>query len=88
MIPLAQKLICVLVVDQYAHGQLNPTYLIELQSGPLVKKYVLRKKPPGQLLQSAHAVEREFQVITVYICISLRIFCHECDLSNIYYYTL
>lgn len=50
-------------VFQFGHGQSNPTYLIELQSGPLVKKYVLRKKPPGQLLQSAHAVEREFQVL-------------------------
>ncbi|PWA86103.1 Acyl-CoA dehydrogenase, N-terminal [Artemisia annua] len=53
----------VLVVDQFGHGQSNPTYLIELQSGLLVKKYVLRKKPTDQLLQSAHAVEREFQVL-------------------------
>ncbi|KAL4570346.1 hypothetical protein LXL04_025998 [Taraxacum kok-saghyz] len=50
-------------ISQFGHGQSNPTYLIELQSGALVKRYVLRKKPPGKLLQSAHAVEREFQGI-------------------------
>ncbi|XP_071692724.1 probable acyl-CoA dehydrogenase IBR3 [Rutidosis leptorrhynchoides] len=50
-------------ISQFGHGQSNPTYLIELQSGPLMKRYVLRKKPPGKLLQSAHAVEREFQVL-------------------------
>ena len=88
MIPLAQKLILMYLL-LISLGMVNRTqHILELQSGPLVKKYVLRKKPTGQLLQSAHAVEREFQVITVYICISLRIFCHECDLSNIYYYTL
>jgi len=31
-------------------------------NGSIVKKYVLRKKPAGKLLASAHAVEREFQV--------------------------
>nr|XP_043606106.1 probable acyl-CoA dehydrogenase IBR3 [Erigeron canadensis] len=50
-------------VSQFGHGQSNPTYLIEMQSGPLVKRYVLRKKPPGKLLQSAHAIEREYQVL-------------------------
>ncbi|XP_076895181.1 putative acyl-CoA dehydrogenase IBR3 [Bidens hawaiensis] len=50
-------------VSQFGHGQSNPTYLLELQSGHLVKRYVMRKKPPGKLLQSAHAVEREFQVL-------------------------
>jgi len=41
-------------------GQSNPTYLLEAPSG----KYVLRRKPPGNLLQSAHAVDREFRVIS------------------------
>lgn len=47
---------------QFGHGQSNPTFLLEVHSGHLKKQYVLRKKPPGKLLQSAHAVEREFQV--------------------------
>jgi len=44
---------------KFKGGQSNPTYLIEAQSG----KYVLRRKPPGKLLTSAHAVDREFRVI-------------------------
>ncbi|KAE9455173.1 hypothetical protein C3L33_12911, partial [Rhododendron williamsianum] len=47
----------------FGHGQSNPTFLIEVISGSSVNRYVLRKKPPGKLLASAHAVEREFQVL-------------------------
>ncbi|TKY72574.1 acyl-CoA dehydrogenase IBR3 [Spatholobus suberectus] len=51
-------------VSQFGHGQSNPTYLLEVGShGSLVKRYVLRKKPPGKLLASAHAVDREFRVL-------------------------
>lgn len=51
-------------ISQFGHGQSNPTYLLEVSlGGSLVKRYVLRKKPAGKLLQSAHAVEREFQVL-------------------------
>ncbi|KAI8004858.1 putative acyl-CoA dehydrogenase IBR3 [Camellia lanceoleosa] len=50
-------------VSQFGYGQSNPTFLLEVSSGSSVKRYVLRKKPPGKLLESAHAVEREFQVI-------------------------
>lgn len=44
---------------QFDHGQSNPTYLLEVGS----RRFVLRKKPPGKLLKSAHAVEREYQVL-------------------------
>jgi aminoglycoside phosphotransferase (APT) family kinase protein len=47
-------------IQQFLGGQSNPTYLIE--SGN--KAYVLRKKPPGNLLPSAHAVDREYRVIS------------------------
>lgn len=47
-------------VSKFKGGQSNPTYLIATPS----KKYVLRRKPPGKLLPSAHAVEREYQVMT------------------------
>lgn len=47
---------------QFGHGQSNPTFLLEVGSGATVARYVLRKKPPGKLLESAHAIEREFQV--------------------------
>jgi aminoglycoside phosphotransferase (APT) family kinase protein len=44
---------------KFSDGQSNPTYLIEAESG----RYVLRAKPPGKLLKSAHMVEREFRVM-------------------------
>jgi aminoglycoside phosphotransferase (APT) family kinase protein len=46
-------------VRQFAGGQSNPTYLVQSRH----RRYVLRRKPPGKLLPSAHAVEREFRVI-------------------------
>lgn len=49
-----------LTVSQFKGGQSNPTYLLRAESG----EYVLRRKPPGQLLKSAHAVDREFRVIS------------------------
>lgn len=44
---------------KFSGGQSNPTFLIEAASG----SYVLRRQPPGQLLKSAHAVDREYRVI-------------------------
>src|SRR5436190_6922881 len=49
-----------LSVRQFRGGQSNPTYYLETPA----RKYVLRRKPPGKLLPSAHAVDREFKVIT------------------------
>lgn len=48
-------------IFQFAHGQSNPTYLID--AGPDHENIVLRKKPPGKLLPSAHAIEREYRVM-------------------------
>jgi aminoglycoside phosphotransferase (APT) family kinase protein len=49
-----------LVVEQFKGGQSCPTY--KLTAG--ARRYVLRRKPPGKLLPSAHAVEREYRVIS------------------------
>ena len=49
-----------LEVRQFEGGQSNPTYFLRASGA----QYVLRKKPPGQLLPSAHAVEREYRVMT------------------------
>src|SRR6516162_3547071 len=49
-----------LSVRQFKGGQSNPTYLLETPG----RRYVLRRKPPGKLLPSAHAVDREFRVIS------------------------
>ncbi len=48
-----------LSIRQFEGGQSNPTYLLESGS----RRWVLRKKPPGILLKSAHAVEREYRVM-------------------------
>lgn len=45
-------------IEKFATGQSNPTFKLNAPSGT----YVLRRKPPGQLLKSAHAVDREFRV--------------------------
>lgn len=45
-------------VSKFATGQSNPTFLLKTGAG----NYVLRRKPPGVLLKSAHAVDREFRV--------------------------
>ena len=49
-----------LSAEKFKGGQSNPTYLIRAASGT----YVLRRKPPGVLLASAHAVDREFRVLS------------------------
>jgi len=47
-------------VEQFKGGQSNPTYCLTTAQG---RKFVLRRKPPGKLLPSAHAVDREYRVI-------------------------
>ena len=49
-----------LTVRQFKGGQSNPTYFLETPQ----RCFVLRRKPPGKLLPSAHAVDREYRVIT------------------------
>ncbi|HTQ77549.1 MAG TPA: phosphotransferase [Burkholderiales bacterium] len=46
-------------VEQFKGGQSNPTYRVSAAG----RRYALRRKPPGKLLPSAHAVDREFRVI-------------------------
>ncbi len=48
-----------MIVQQFQGGASNPTFLLTTDKG----RYVLRKKPPGQLLASAHQVDREFRVM-------------------------
>jgi aminoglycoside phosphotransferase (APT) family kinase protein len=52
-----------LTAEKFADGQSNPTFLIRADSGP----YVLRRKPPGPLLKSAHAVDREYRVMAALV---------------------
>ena len=50
-------------VRQFHGGASNPTFLISAEGPDGPKRYVLRKKPPGQLLSSAHQVDREYRVM-------------------------
>ncbi|MGE5144720.1 MAG: phosphotransferase, partial [Acidobacteriota bacterium] len=47
-------------IEQFRGGQSNPTYRLTAAGS----RYVLRRKPPGKLLPSAHAVDREYRVMT------------------------
>jgi len=46
-------------IEKFADGQSNPTFKVSAASGD----YVLRRQPPGDLLKSAHAVDREYRVL-------------------------
>ena len=49
-----------LEITQFEGGQSNPTFLLRVGD----QSYVMRKKPPGKLLKSAHAVDREYRIMT------------------------
>ena len=46
---------------KFSHGQSNPTFLVSINGGE--RELVLRKKPPPPILPSAHAIEREYEVL-------------------------
>ena len=50
-------------VQQFQGGASNPTFLLTTDTPDGPRRYVLRKKPPGQLLASAHQVDREFKAM-------------------------
>ena len=52
-----------LEVRQFEGGQSNPTFLLTTTGAGGGKRYVMHKKPPGQLLASAHQVDREYRVM-------------------------
>ena len=49
-----------IIAERFSGGQSNPTYLLTDAAG---RKCVLRKQPAGELLQSAHAIDREYRVM-------------------------
>lgn len=78
-----------LTVRQFKGGQSNPTYLLDTPSG----RYVLRRKPPGTLLQSAHAVEREYRVISALYKVGFPVpkpyfLCTEVDVVGTVFYVM
>ena len=59
LLPRVPEIGELLSAEKFSDGQSNPTYLLTTATG----EYVLRRQPPGELLKSAHAVDREFRVI-------------------------
>jgi aminoglycoside phosphotransferase (APT) family kinase protein len=57
--PLVSDATQAVPIAQFDSGQSNPTYLLDAGT----RKLVLRRKPPGTLLPSAHAIEREFRIM-------------------------
>lgn len=53
-----------LKVLQFEGGASNPTFLLTTESSAGPRRFVLRKKPPGKILASAHQVEREYRAMT------------------------
>lgn len=69
---ILQKEDATITFKQFSHGQSNPTFILEVLSPPSDSKVgisdkeriVVRKQPPGKLLKGAHAVDREYRVMT------------------------
>jgi len=68
-------------LDKFSGGQSNPTFKVAAQSGV----YVLRRQPPGKLLKSAHAVDREYKVLDAFKNSDVPVanFFHLCEDTNI-----
>jgi aminoglycoside phosphotransferase (APT) family kinase protein len=78
-----------LTVRQFVGGQSNPTYYLRAGSG----EYVLRRKPPGKLLPSAHAVDREYRVMTALARTSVPVprtyaLCEDADVAGTPFYVM
>ena len=76
-------------IRKFDTGQSNPTYLLSSASG----RYVLRRKPPGELLKSAHAVDREFRVMSALASTAvpvpnMRVLCEDDSIIGSMFYVM
>ncbi len=76
-------------IKQFQGGQSNPTFLVST----LNRQYVLRKQPPGKLLQSAHAVDREYRVQaalkdTAVPVVPMRVYCGDASVIGTPFYLM
>ncbi|MCH8131179.1 MAG: phosphotransferase family protein [Myxococcales bacterium] len=76
-------------VSQFKGGQSNPTYALSCPGG----RYVMRRKPPGKLLPSAHAVDREYRVISAlnrvgYAVPKAHVLCEDPDVIGTSFYVM
>lgn len=76
-------------IQQFQGGQSNPTFLITTP----IRKYVLRKQPPGKLLPSAHAIDREYRVQaalkgTPVPVVPMQLFCDDTSIIGTPFYLM
>lgn len=77
-------------IEQFQGGQSNPTFLLMANSG----QYVMRKKPPGKTLPSAHMVEREYKAMralgehTDVPVPNVRVLCEDADVIGTPFYVM
>ncbi len=76
-------------IEKFADGQSNPTFKVSAASGD----YVLRRQPPGELLKSAHAVDREYRVLAALANSEVpvaRVFhlCEDCSIVGSMFYVM
>ena len=78
-----------MTVEQFKGGQSNPTYKLVTATAC----YVLRRKPPGKLLPSAHAVDREYRVIKALHALGLpvakpHLLCTDANINGTEFYVM
>ncbi len=78
-----------LAVRQFASGQSNPTFHLQSAAG----EHVLRKKPPGVLVESAHAIDREFRVLSALASGDVpvprtRVYCEDAEVIGTPFYVM
>lgn len=82
-----------MIVRQFQGGASNPTFLLTTARGRAEKHYVLRKKPPGELLASAHQVDREYKVMKALAQTDvpvplMRCLCEDADVIGTAFYVM
>lgn len=82
-----------LSVQQIKGGASNPTFLLTSDDASEQRRYVLRKKPPGELLASAHQVDREYRVMkalegTGVPVPTMRLLCEDPDVIGTAFYVM
>jgi aminoglycoside phosphotransferase (APT) family kinase protein len=80
-------------IRQFEGGQSNPTFVVGGKNLGSEHQYVVRKKPPGNLLQSAHLIEREFKVMqalkTTEVAVpTVHLFCEDPDILGTPFYVM
>jgi aminoglycoside phosphotransferase (APT) family kinase protein len=76
-------------IEKFTDGQSNPTFKVTAASG----EYVLRRQPPGKLLKSAHAVDREYRVLAALVSTDVPVakvyhLCEDRDLIGSMFYIM